>query len=162
MKKSFCFTIVLCCVLMVLLGGCSKKHCYEPLYENPPVLSDTGYNTCEAVVYNFRTYSGEGAERLQMLDHKDTIKVCGYITMCTNKRAIDCSYSLVDNPIVSDNQLDMEIPLCCWALPDSVDVSSKCYMTGLIAFDIYRKKIDAMSPCDIIFPKIFPIEYHFE
>jgi hypothetical protein len=159
--------LVVCIILLVgaiLLESCSKKHCYEPMYNNPPALSVTEYNSCRAIVYNYRAYMGEGEERLRPMDHRDTIRVCGYITPCTNRYAHNCEYSLVDKLPASNAQSDCEVPMEWWTFPDSasVDDTRKCYVTGLITFEIERKKQDEMSPCDIIIPQIHPIEYHFE
>ena len=162
--KKYCIVLSLFFLWGILLESCSKKQCYEPLYDNPPALSDTGYNTCEAIIYNFRTYSGDGVERFLSMDHRDTIKVFGYVTKCTNHYALNCQYSLVDDPIVSDVQPDIELPIEYWTLPDSIDIdlARTCYVIGCIAFEEERTNYNNWNPCDIFFPKIHPIEYHFE
>lgn len=169
MKKTFllltfCIFAATFVVCATLLESCRKKQCYEPMYDNPPALSDTGYNTCKTIVYNFRTYSGDGRERLISMDHRDTIKVFGYVTNCTNRYALNCQYSLVDEPIVSGAQSNIELPLEYWTIPDSIDLdfAKICYVTGCIAFEEERKNFMKPNPCDIFFPKIHPIEYHFE
>ena len=121
--KKYCIVLSLFFLWGILLESCSKKQCYEPLYDNPPALSDTGYNTCEAIIYNFRTYSGDGVERFSPIDHKDTIRVCGYITRCTNRYAIHCQYSLVDECPLTDNHSEIELPIEWWT-PDSIDIIS--------------------------------------
>lgn len=169
MKKTFllltfCIFAATFVVCATLLESCSKKHCYEPIYNNPPELSVTGYNSCQSIVYYYRAYIGEGEERLRSMDHKDTIRVCGYITPCTNRYAHNCQYSLVDKLPVSNAQSDCEVPIESWTFPDtvSVDDTRKCYIIGLITFEIERKNQDKMSPCDIIIPQIYPVKYHFE
>lgn len=169
MKKTFllltfCIFAATFVVCATLLESCSKKHCYEPIYNNPTALSVTGYNSCQSIVYYYRAYIGEGEERLRSMDHKDTIRVCGYITPCTNRYAHNCQYSLVDKLPVSNAQSDCEVPIESWTFPDtvSVDDTRKCYIIGLITFEIERKNQDKMSPCDIIIPQIYPVKYHFE
>ena len=98
------------------------------------------------------------------MDHRDTIKVFGYVTNCTNRYALNCQYSLVDEPIVSGAQSNIELPLEYWTIPDSIDLdfTKICYVIGCIAFEEERTNYDKLNPCDIFFPKIHPIEYHFE
>lgn len=98
------------------------------------------------------------------MDHKDTIRVRGCITSYTNRHAHNCQYSLVDNLLASNAQSDCEVSIEWWTFPHTVSVDDprKYHVTGLITFEIERKKQDEMSPCDMIIPQIYPIEYHFE
>ena len=59
MKKALISSVILL-VGAILLGSCHKKNCQGLVYDNPPVLSDTGYNTCKAIYYNFYMYEGIG------------------------------------------------------------------------------------------------------
>ena len=47
-------------LILFSLISCKKKECHGLVHKNPPALSDTGYNTCEAIYYNFYTYAGDG------------------------------------------------------------------------------------------------------
>lgn len=148
--------------VIVLACSCQKKNCSEiRMFENPPAVSATDYNTCATVFYNYSAYTGEGLDRLAAMDFKDTIKVCGYITDCTKSYARgSCLYSLMDESPTLGTRPTVQIPLRNF-VPDSI-TTQKIYVTGILNFEIDRRNMDKSTPCDKIFPMLLPIDYHFE
>lgn len=141
--------LVVCILLLVgavLLESCSKKHCYEPMYDNPPALSETGYNTCKAIVYNFSTYNGTADESF-FLSERDTIKICGYLHPHVDPDRT--WYTLADEPMSLNPNPKIKLNVSDLGISDStiIDVSKKCYITGRLGFEEHPYHSNNYGPC---------------
>lgn len=118
---------------ILILTGCNKKSC-NPRPFRPkeiPALVD-GYNTCEAIVKNFSYNRCQGEDELLYESHEgDTIRICGYVYEYWDGSD---DFLLFDNPDNGTNhQYGVNIS---FRLPDDVDISKKCFITGSLGFNL--------------------------
>lgn len=145
MKKYYpvLFWAFLC---LTMFASCSKKHCYEPMYDNPPALSENGYNTCKAVLYNFSAYNGTVDEQF-FLAERDTIKICGYLH--SHVEPDRTWYTLADEPMSLNADPEIELNVSNLRISDSttIDVSKKCYITGRLGFEEHPYHANNYGAC---------------
>ncbi|MBP5649807.1 MAG: hypothetical protein J6X01_01875 [Bacteroidales bacterium] len=153
-------TFVIC---VILLESCKKKECYGLVHANPPALSDTGYNSCEAIYYNYNMYMGhgEGQEMIEQM-YFSKIKVYGYIYTYRNPEGN--YYALADNPQQSDEHPEIGLEINGKGFFDSIeiDATKKYYVTGIMGFIEHPYHGDNFGACLTFIPKILRIDscYH--
>jgi len=152
MNKSL---LVITLAISVLTSCHKNSGCTYPFaQEEIPELTTDGYNTCEAIVRNFTYRCNDFRDYPYWSCEGDTIKVCGYI----HKK----HFGIVNSPLPlydgeSDNH-DLFIHYVSGQLPDTIDYTKKCYVEGILFFNIEYEM--GKSP---IVPKIYPIRaIHFE
>ncbi|MBR3578109.1 MAG: hypothetical protein IKN98_04955 [Bacteroidales bacterium] len=167
-KTSLFFKLCICSATLVvgaiLLVSCHKKNCQGLVYENPPVLSDTGYNTCKAIYYNFYMYEGigEGHEVVYQVEGS-RLKVYGYIYTYRNPEGN--YYALADSPQQSDEHPDIELKIDGKGFFDTIEVdrTKKYYVTGTMGFNYHPYHGDDFGACMTFSPTISSIhEYNME
>ena len=156
---AFCIFAATFVVCAILLESCEKKNCQGLVHANPPVLSDTGYNTCEAIYYNYNMYMGhgEGQEMIEQM-YLSEIKAYGYIhTYVYPERNY---YTLADIPQQSEERPEIELQIDhLWVLdPIEIDDTKKYYVTGIMGFTYHGHN----ESCMTFIPKILRIDscYH--
>ncbi len=162
MKKISVISIILL-VCTILFGACKKKECQGLVHDNPPMLSDTGYNTCEAIYYNYYMYqgTGEGSEMVSQMVHS-RIKACGYIhTYADWDRSY---YSLADTPQHSDEHPEVELEIGYLLPLDTIEIdgTKKYYVTGALDFAQHPYHGNDFGPCMTFYPTFMYIDscYH--
>ena len=131
MKNIISITMLVIGILTLI--GCNEKSC-NPRQFSPketPALVD-GYNTCEAIVKNFSYNRCQGENELLYKSHEgDTIRICGYIYEYWDGGN---DFLLFDNP---DNGTNHRYGVSIsYRLPDSVDISKRCFITGRLGFNL--------------------------
>ena len=120
---------------LLVLPGCDKiGGCQQPFsQEEIPELTLEGYNTCEAVVKNYKYLICDGQlGNYPFWSHEgDTIKVCGYFYEGWDGGNLLPLYDCPDNQI---GQLCLYIGLA-GILPDGFVTSKKCYIEGVLCFN---------------------------
>ena len=128
MKKNLYFTFM----VVFALTGCIKDNaCKQPhSQEEIPELNTEGYNTCETIVENFTFLICDGQHgSFPYWSHEgDTIKVCGYI----HKEHWQFGGSPL--PLYDGNPESQDLDIV-GVLPETPDVSKKCYVEGLLYFN---------------------------
>lgn len=139
---------------LFVLSGCDKtRACQQPFsQEEIPELTTEGYNTCEAVVKNYRYLICDGQlGSFPYWSHDgDTIKVCGYFYEGWDGGNLCRLYDCPDNQI---GQLYLNICLG-GTPPDGFDISGKCYIEGKLHFNpLFTNSgsyyIDPELSCDV-------------
>lgn len=104
------------------------------MYDNPPALSTTGYNTCQAIVYNYSAYNGAIDESFFQAE-RETIKICGYLHPHVDPDRT--WYTLADEPMSLNPNPEIKLNLSDLSISDStiIDVSKKCYITCYPGFE---------------------------
>lgn len=154
MKKSAIISIL--SLLLILMFVACDKQCHHKWADSEiPPLSDTGYNSCKAVVYNYTLFEHEEQDRILELDCQQIVKACGWIKGDPHHYGY-CS--LADDSTSSEPEIS--IPLYAWGLPDSVDfdATKKCYIIGRLTFGLTEWK----KSCIETVPRICPFEFYFE
>lgn len=122
-------------LVLFVLSGCDKTGgCQQPfLQEEIPELITEGYNTCKAVVKNYKYLICDGQlGNYPYWSHEgDTIKVCGYIYKEWNG---DHLMPLFDSPDNQIGQYYLYIDLV-GTFSDDFDISEKCYIEGKLYFN---------------------------
>ena len=152
--------------MILLLASCGGNKCYEPVYDDRPALSDTGYNTCKAILYNFSAYDKKDGESVMQAEAKP-IKVCGYIHTRTNPDQI--SLTLADEPVALNPNPNIQLNMDRLGIPDSImatiaiDATKKFYITGYLGFEEHPYHGTNFNNCRKWIPYIAnTIDYHFE
>lgn len=156
MKKIFLAIVLIACVLT----GCNR-HCGQYYRSSEiPALKTDDYNSCKAVCMNYSYRVCGGESDYEYMSHAgDTIMVCGYIS--ENWDGDRCLIPLCDYPnnsnehrfIVHVNLYRYPIEL----LPEEIDISKKCYVTGVLGFEeLYTNG----GPYDVI-PVIYDVQEVF-
>lgn len=158
--------LVVCILLLVgavLLESCKKKNCQGLVYDNPPMLSDTGYNTCEAIYYNYYMYlgHGEGQAMIEQM-YYSKIKAHGYIYTYRNPEGN--YYALADSPQQCDEHPGVELKIDGMGCFDTiaVDRTKKYYITGTMGFIEHPYRGNDFGACLTFIPEILRIDscYH--
>ncbi len=132
------------------------------MYDNPPALSNTGYNSCQSIIYNYSTYQGYevGVERAKQTEF-DTIKVCGYFLVHIDPDRTWYTFSDAKlSESSSENTLDI---FYCQGL-DSTEIftEKKYYLTAVLSYR-YKSHGDNEGACAKFIPQIGKIvDYYYE
>ncbi len=166
---AFCIFAATFIVMAISSISCDKQ-CHNKLKgKDIPSLSDTGYNTCNAIFYNYSlvTESSKEAEHY----NGQNVKVCGWFMQSNSV----CLVALTDNPnfageddMVSDGTY--EIIYCNFSnqptlFPnaDSVDLTKRCYVTGTLQMvDLPAGEGRKASPCQSYIPQINVTDLYYE
>lgn len=166
---AFCIFAATFIVMAISSISCDKQ-CHNKLKgKDIPSLSDTGYNTCNAIFYNYSlvTESAKEAEHY----NGQNVKVCGWFMQSNSV----CLVALTDNPnfageddMVSDGTY--EIIYCNFSnqptlFPnaDSVDLTKRCYVTGTLQMvDLPAGEGRKASPCQSYIPQINVTDLYYE
>ena len=162
MKKSAIISIL--SLLLILMFVACDKQCHHKWADSEiPPLSDTGYNSCKAVVYNY-SFVTESVNKIENFI-VPKVKVCGWLMRSDDIYLV----GLTDNPSFAgadylfDN--DTEILYCNFGdeptlFPnmDSIDITKKCYVTG----ELHLENLPTMSECQQFIPKIYVKDLYFE
>ena len=152
-------------LILFSLISCKKKECHGLVHKNPPALSDTGYNTCESIYYNFYTYAGDGeGHDLVCQMAYSPIKAYGYIHVY--RRPDRNYYSLCDEPMLSNYEYpEIELMIDDTRELDSVEIdcTKKYYVIGYLGFDDHPYHGNNFGACLKYSPKFMSIrDYHLE
>lgn len=157
MKKIFLAIVLIACVLT----GCNR-HCgqYYRSIEIPALKTDD-YNSCKAVCMNYSyRVCGEESDYEYMSHAGDTIMVCGYLS--ENWDGNRSLMPLCDYPDNSnEHRFVLHVNLYGYPielLPEEIDISKKCYVTGVLGFD--NLYLNGGSYYDVC-PEIFAQEVFF-
>jgi len=163
--KSTTRTMIILLALFVtstISVSCNKKHdcqydnmtynkndkrceCIQPYASSViPALSNSEFNTCEAVVRNFIYLSVDNADYPYYSHAGDTIKFCGYVKhsygnpLHYNEDNTYCSFTMIDDyatamDVSNYNGGAFFIESSVDKMVD-IDLSQKCYVTGVLAF----------------------------
>lgn len=134
MKKIFLAIVLIACVLT----GCNR-HCGQYYRSSEiPALKTDDYNSCKAVCMNYSyRVCGEESDYEYMSHAGDTIMVCGYLS--ENWDGNRSLMPLCDYPDNSnEHRFVLHVNLYGYPielLPEEIDISKKCYVTGVLCFD---------------------------
>lgn len=134
MRKIFLAIVLIACVLT----GCNR-HCGQYYRSSEiPALKTDDYNSCKAVCMNYSyRVCGEESDYEYMSHAGDTIMVCGYIS--ENWEGDRGLLPLCDYPDNSnEHRFVLHVNLYGYPielLPEEIDISKKCYVTGVLCFD---------------------------
>lgn len=152
-------------LIVFSLISCKKKECHGLVHKNPPALSDTGYNTCEAIYYNFYTYAGdgEGYDLVCQMAYSP-IKAYGYIHVY--RRPDRNYYSLCDEPMLSNYEypeneypeIELMIDNVGTLSSFDIDYTKKYHITGYLGFNEHPYHANNFGACMTFIPKILYID----
>ena len=156
MRKIFLAIVLIACVLT----GCNR-HCGQYYRSSEiPALKTDDYNSCKAVCMNYSyRVCGEESDYEYMSHAGDTIMVCGYIS--ENWEGDRGLLPLCDYPDNSNEHkfvLHVNLYRCPELLPEEIDISKKCYVTGVLGFN--NLYLNGGSHYDVC-PEIFAQEVSF-
>ena len=146
-------------LILFSLISCKKKECHGLVHKNPPALSDTGYNTCAAIYYNFYTYAGDGeGHDLVCQMAYSPIKAYGYIL--PYRRPDHPYYSLSDSPMFNDKYPEIELMIDNVGTLSSVDIdyTKKYHIIGYLGFIEHPYHANDFGACLTLSPKILYID----
>ena len=166
---AFCIFAATFIVMAISSISCDKQ-CHNKLKgKDIPSLSDTGYNTCNAIFYNYSlvTESAKEAEHY----NGQNVKVCGWFMQPNSV----CLVALTDNPNwaaedYTDYDGTYETIYCDFSCnptlfpnADSVDLTKKCYVTGTLQMvDLPAGEGRKESPCQSYIPQINVTDLYYE
>ena len=166
--------IVTIIIVIAIFSISCHKQCYNKLKNTDiPTLSDTGYNTCNAIFYNYSLVT-ESANETEHYDGQN-VKICGWFM---HPNGI-CHVALTDNPnwagkdyINYDMDYDgtYETIYCNFSYQptlfpnaDSVDLTKKCYVIGkLHMIQLPTGEGRNISQCLFYDPEINVTDLYFE
>ena len=149
-KVSLLFALCIFAATFIVIAISSiscDKQCHNKWKDKDiPSLSDTGYNTCNAIFYNYSlvTESANEAEHY----NGQNVKVCGWFMQPNSV----CLVALTDSnlPTLFPNV-------------DSVDLTKKCYVTGTLQMvDLPTGEGRKTSPCQSYMPQINVTDLYYE
>ena len=149
-------------MIAIFFVSCEKQCHYKWKDKDIPPLSETGYNTCKAIKYNYSFFQGQDNKIMNQL-YRDTIRVCGWF----DKRSWENGeWFLTDDPEYAVQSIGNQLPEISVRLdyysgyiPDTVDISRQCYVTGLLSFDSFPTN---GGSCTHVYPVIVEYTYFFE
>lgn len=166
-KRASLVTVII--VIAISFISCDKP-CHNKWKDKDiPSLSDTGYNTCNVIFYNYSLVTESASE----VEHYNgqTVKVCGWF-MRPNSIG---SAAITDNPdCAGKDYLDYdgtyETIYCDFSnqpalFPnaDSVDLTKKCYVTGTLQMvDLPTGEGRKTSHCQSYIPRINVTDLYYE
>jgi hypothetical protein len=161
--------VIISIVMVIPLISCHKQ-CHNR-WENTemPTLSDTGYNTCNAIFYNYSLVT-ESANEAELYNGQ-IVKVCGWFMHSNSVYRI----AITDNPnfageddIVYDETYktiycNFSNNPMLFPNVDSVDLTKKCYVTGTLQMvDLPTGEGRKTSPCQSYMPQINVTDLYYE
>ena len=154
--------VIILAVLCLISVSCNKKHdcqydnmtynkndkqceCIQPYAPNEiPALSNSEYNTCEAVVRNFIYFSVDNADYPYYSHAGDTIKFCGYVKhsygkpLMYSEDSTCCQFTMVDDFAtamdVSNYNGGAFFVESRISRMENIDITRKCYVKGILSF----------------------------
>ena len=164
------FPIVIIIIVIIISAISCDKQCHNKWKDTDiPALSDTGYNTCNAIFYNYSlvTESANEAEHY----NGQNVKVCGWFMQPNSV----CLVALTDNPnYAGEDYMDddgaYETIYCDFShnpalFPnaDNVDLTKKCYVIGTILMvDLPTGEGRKSSHCQVYTPHIIVADLYYE